>query len=63
MTNSMSAKSQFANRWGWYSAVYALAGGNVLNFDQVTDMQLKSALTFLTFEKQKINIEQKMIKK
>lgn len=59
----MSAKAQFAKRWNWYAAIYGLAGGDFLKFDAVTDKQLKSALTLLTFEKQKQKIEQQMLKR
>lgn len=58
-----SAIGQFGRRWGWYSAIYGLAGGDFLKFDAVTDQPLTAALTFLTFEKQKQKLETQMIKK
>jgi hypothetical protein len=31
-----SREAVFGERWGWYQSIYALAGGDVTKFDQVT---------------------------
>ena len=56
-------QAQFGVKWGWYSSFYALAKGDVRRFNEVSKIQLTSALTFLTFEKEKIEIEKLMLKK
>ena len=59
----LSAQANFGARWGWYQSIYALAGGDVLKFDQVTKLPLFQCLNFLTFEKEKNQLEAAMIKK
>jgi hypothetical protein len=49
--------------WGWYQSIYALAGGDVLKFNKVTESPLFQCLTYLTFEKEKNELESMMIKK
>ena len=61
--NDFSETTQFAKRWGWYQSIYALAKGDVTRFDEVTDIELFTALNFLTFEKQKTQIEINQLKK
>ena len=56
-------QAQFGKRWGWYSSIYALAQGDVRRFDQISRLPLRQCLTYLTFEKQKSDIELKMIKR
>jgi hypothetical protein len=55
--------AQFSQRWGWYQSIYALAKGDVTRFDAVTRLPLHQCLTYLTFEKQKNNLEAKLIKR
>ena len=57
------AESAFAERYGWYQSLYALAGGNALRLGKVTDLQIHEALTWLQFEKEKNKIESDRIKK
>lgn len=61
--NEFSEEGQFAKQWGWYTSIYQLAQGDIRRFDEVTDIELFAALTFLTFEKQKNEIEIRKIKK
>lgn len=61
--NEYSEQSQFGKQWGWYQSIYAVAKGNILEFDRVTKQPLVKALTFLTFEKQKTEIEIRQIQK
>ena len=59
----LSAQANFGSKWGWYQSIYALAGGDVLKFDEVTQSPLFKCLTYLTFEKEKNELEAMMIKK
>ncbi len=61
--NEFSEQAQFGKRWGWYSSLYALAKGDIRRFDEITKLPVHQSLTFLTFEKQKTEIEMKMINK
>jgi hypothetical protein len=60
---SFDRQTQFGAKWGWYSSFYALAKGDVGRFNEVSKLQLTAALTFLTFEKEKQEIESQMLKK
>jgi hypothetical protein len=61
--NDWSEQAQFGKQWGWYQSIYAAAKGNILEFDRVTKQPLVKILTFLTFEKQKTEIEIRQIRK
>jgi len=52
-----SQRIQFAKQWGWYSSVYGIAAGDLQKFRIVTKLPIHDCLTFLTFEKQKRDIE------
>jgi len=56
-------EAQFGKRWGWYSSIYALAQGDVRRFDSISKLPLRQCLTYLTFEKQKSDLEMKLIKR
>lgn len=56
--SDFSERGQFSKQWGWYAFYYALADGKFENIGQVGKRKLTEALTFLTFEKQKTDIEQ-----
>ena len=60
---SFNRQAQFGVKWGWYSSFYALAQGDVRRFNEISKLRVVFALTFLTFEKEKIEIEQSMLKK
>ena len=57
-----SREAVFAERWNWYQSIYALAGGDVTKFDQVTNQPLYKCLTWLTFENERIKLENQRIK-
>jgi hypothetical protein len=59
--NNYSAAYQFSQRWGWYQSIYAIAGGDLLKFESVTKLTLHQCLTWLSFEKEKIAIENKQL--
>ena len=61
--NEYSEEAQFGKQWGWYQSIYAIAQGDVGRFDNVTRMGLLKCLTYLTFEKQKNEIESRKIKR
>ena len=61
--HNISSEDGFGEKWGWYQSIYALAQGDVRRFDEVTSIPLHQCLTFLTFEKEKNELESKMIKK
>ena len=57
-----SLEAGFGRKWGWYQSIYGLAGGDVLKLDSVTEIPLHKCLMWLAFEKEKNEIEAKMIK-
>jgi hypothetical protein len=61
--DDFSETSQFARQWGWYQSLYALAKGDVTKFDEITGYQLTKCLTYLTFEKQKNEIERRQLER
>jgi hypothetical protein len=61
--NEYSKQGQFAARWGWYATIYQLAQGDIRRFGGVTKLELQECLHFLTFEKQKQEVENDLIKK
>jgi hypothetical protein len=61
--NDYSERTQFSKQWGWYNSIYALAKGDVTKFDEVTKLGVRKCLTYLTYERQKNEIEQREINK
>ena len=61
--HNISSEGGFGAKWGWYQSIYGLAQGDVRRFDQITELPLHQCLTFLTFEKEKNELEAAMIKK
>jgi hypothetical protein len=61
--SDFSETTQFGKQWGWYQSIYAIAKGDITKFDEVTRMGLLKCLTYLTFEKQKNEIEQRQLNK
>ena len=59
---SFSAGEGFGKKWGWYQSIYALAGKDVSRISEVTKIPLHQCLIWLEFEKEKNDLEQKMIK-
>ena len=55
--SGFTKEAQFGVKWGWYSSYYALAKGNVLEFENVSKLRLTTAFTYLTFEKEKLELE------
>ena len=61
--NEYTSEAQFGRKWGWYSSFYQLAQGDVTRFDRVGRLGVHEALTFLVFEKERIDLERKQIAK
>jgi len=58
-----SAQAQFNKKWGWYNSLYALARGDVQQFENVGKLGLLQCLQWLTYESDKVKTEQSMMKK
>lgn len=59
----ISSTSQFGSKWGWYSSIYALSQSDIRRFEDITKLKMHECLMFLTFEKEKNELEAKQIKK
>ena len=57
-----SLEAGFGRKWGWYQSIYGLAGGDVHKLESVTKVPLHTCLMWLSFEKEKNEIESKIIK-
>jgi len=62
-SSDFSEQAQFAKQWGWYQSIFCLAQSDITKFDIVTGYKLTQCLTYLTFEKQKTEIEQRQLNK
>lgn len=58
-----TASDGFGRKWGWYQSIYALARGDVSRFDKITSLPHQKCLLWLEFEKEKTQLEIKMIKR
>jgi hypothetical protein len=54
---SNEEEKQFSTNYGWYPSLYAAAGGQYLKLNEVTKTNIMEFLTWLQFEKEKINLE------
>jgi hypothetical protein len=61
--SDFSETTQFGKQWGWYQSIYALAQGDVTKFDEITKLPLTKCLTYITFEKQKNEIEKRQLER
>jgi len=57
-----SERENFGRTWGWYNSFYAIAQGDLCKFDEISKYRLTKCLTYLTFEKQKNQIEANELK-
>jgi len=62
-SSDLSASATFSAKWGWYNSIYAAAGGDLLKFDKVTKTNIHKFLMFLAFEKEKYQLEERLIKR
>jgi hypothetical protein len=58
-----SAEATFGSKWGWYQSVYGLAKGDVTKFDEITKLNVHECLIYLAFEKEKVELEKKRIRR
>jgi hypothetical protein len=42
-----------SEKWGWYVIIHSLAGGNPLNIEAATEIEIESAFTYLSYEQDK----------
>ena len=60
--DGQGANNGFGAKWGWYQSIYAIARGDVTKFKEVAELSASECLTWLEFEKEKNDLEAKMIK-
>ena len=53
----------FAAKWNWYSSIYGLTKGDITKLDEITKSSLHKCLTMLAFEKDKMELENEIMKK
>jgi len=58
-----TVEGQFAQRWGWFPLFYTLANGDATKFDQASKLPASFAFSFLAFEKDRNEAENKILKK
>lgn len=56
------AEASINETFGWWSSFYALTQGRLTDFEKIEKMNFNACLTYLSFEKQKNEIELKRIK-
>ncbi len=59
---NLSASTNFSRKWGWYGSVDHLAGGDVSRYDTITRLPLSQCLTKLVYDKEKSDVEKKLLK-
>jgi hypothetical protein len=62
-SDEFSPAAQFSKRWNWLPIFYQLSGGDPLKFDQVSEMSASFAFTYLTFDKDRLETESKILQK
>ena len=60
--NTPGAEKSLNETFGWWSSFYALSQGRLTDFEKIEKMNFNACLTYLSFEKQKNDIELKRIK-
>jgi transcriptional regulator with AAA-type ATPase domain len=51
------AEANFGKKWKGYSSVYELANGNILLFDEITELPLEQCLLYLSYRSDKNFLE------
>ena len=59
---ALDAVSNFGRKWGWYQSLIHLAQNDIRRFKDISKLNMHECLTFLTFEKEKNEIEARKIK-
>ena len=52
-------RSGFSRKWGSYSELYTLSGGDITRFEDITKLNVHQCLMYLAFEKEKTQLENK----
>jgi hypothetical protein len=58
-----SLEGQFGQRWGWFGSLHSLSGGDATKFRESTKINVYDALTWLSFEKDKQDTENRISKR
>ena len=58
-----TTSDSFAAKWGWFQSIYGLSNGNIRNIHEVTQLKLHQCLYMLSFEKDKMELEQSILKR
>ena len=61
--SGLDAVSNFGNKWGWYSSLYALAQGDIRRLEHITELGMHECFMMLSFMKEKNETEAKKINK
>jgi len=60
---SINDETAFLTKWGWYHSIYGAAKGDFLKFGDVAQSNVLEFLTYLTYEKEKSNVEKQRLNK
>ena len=60
--NESTAEGNLNENFGWWTTFYSISKGDLTKFEQIEKLNFKECLTYLSFEKQKLEIENKRIK-
>ena len=52
-----SREDQFAKKYGWFNSLFALSGGDITKYNEVTKINHLTGLLFLEYNKEKADIE------
>ena len=52
-----SREDQFASKYGWFNSLFALSGGDITKYNEVTKINHLTGLLFLEYNKEKAEIE------
>ena len=57
-----TSEQGFSNKWGWYASLFSLSQGKITEYEKVEKLNLDTCLTFLSFIKEKNQLERQQIK-
>ena len=52
----------FGKKWGWFNSLWKLSNANVERLEHITKLNFHECFMFLAFEKEKNELEAKLIK-
>jgi hypothetical protein len=56
------SRTNFGKKWGSYSEIITLAQGDIRRLNEISALPLHQCLMFLAYEKEKAELEQKLMK-